>query len=196
MLNVARLGMGGVQLSRAIQPSRIAGFSSFSSTAGNSIGPSPNILDRNKVIASVALWSLLGACQLGYEGAAGGAIVGLGYGATVTGLTRFVKGPGASAPFWIWGPTLLATLTIGSSLDEKTSNINSENKTKIFVEKKQINVDRRVSVWINGQEVDNPELAEKIAKDSLSLKRSVLKRVGSALQEIADAIKSESDQGK
>ncbi len=93
MLNVARLGTGAMQLSRTIQPFRLAGLSRFSSTAGNSTTPTPNIQDRNKVIASVALWSLFGGCCGGFQGAAGGALTGLGYGATVTGLTRFVKGP-------------------------------------------------------------------------------------------------------
>jgi hypothetical protein len=114
-----------------------------------------------KILASGIIWGALGfATSRGnrLKGTVGGGLVGTAYGASVVGLTHLVKGPGAAAPFYIWGPMLLATgILLGScaEVDPSYLNITINDQginlnNKIIVDEKGLNVNGKIIVNENG----------------------------------------------
>ena len=162
--------------SRIMNPSVLMGQARFSSEAAEKT--IKNTLDRNKVVASTALGALLGfALAPDDEKGSGlitGAALGVFHGGTVVGLTRLVKGPGASAPFWILAPTMVATLGLFGSVDtseeveKRVSRRSQQNRT----EQPRRTYSR---VEINNVEVEDPEIAKEITKLTLSLTSGILK---------------------
>lgn len=117
-----------------------------------------------KILVSGIIWGALGfASSPGnrFAGALGGGLVGTAYGASVVGLTHLVKGPGAAAPFYIWGPILLATgILLGNSIElEPTINYEGFNlNNKIIVNGEGINVNDKIivnekGIFMNGKKI-------------------------------------------
>ncbi|MES2200310.1 MAG: hypothetical protein V4489_09125 [Chlamydiota bacterium] len=190
MLNI------GSSFLRKMTPSVFVGQAKFSSGVADK---AKNHSDRNKVIASTFIGAILGISMSrdGERGASfvAGAMMGAVHGGMVTGLTRFVKGAGASAPFWIWAPSMVATFSLFGSLGQL-----QEDKEGFRPERaRQTRIDRSAKghtrVAVNGVEIEDPALAKEIAKDSLRLTSGILKMTGGILSmvfgEVARDLESE-----